>query len=51
VPDELADAYEIARVEAAGDLAIAEATMPTRCLWRAEQILDADFWPEADAAR
>jgi hypothetical protein len=51
VPDELVDAYEIARVEAAGDLAVAETTTPTRCSWRVEQILDANFWPEADAAR
>ena len=51
VPDELVDAYEIARVEAAGDLAVAEETMPTRCPWRVEQILDADFWPEVEAAR
>lgn len=51
VPDELVDAYEIARVEAAGDLAIMETAMPTRCPWRVEQILDADFWPEAEAAR
>jgi hypothetical protein len=50
VPDELADAYEIARVEAAGDLAIAEAAVPTRCPWRVEQLLDADFWPEAETA-
>ena len=51
VPDELGDAYEVARVEAAGDLAIVETAMPTRCPWRVEQILDADFWPEAEAAR
>jgi hypothetical protein len=38
-------------VEAAGDLAIAEAAVPTTCPWRVEQILDADFWPEAEAAR
>jgi hypothetical protein len=51
VPDELTDAYEIARVEAAGDLAVAEAAVPTRCPWRAEQILEADFWPETETAR
>jgi hypothetical protein len=28
-----------------------ETAMPTRCPWRVEQILDADFWPEAKAAR
>ena len=31
VPEELADAYEIARIEAAGALAIAEAAVPIRC--------------------
>jgi hypothetical protein len=38
-------------VEAAGDLAIAELAVPARCPWRVEQILDADFWPEVEAAR
>jgi hypothetical protein len=51
VPEELADAYEVARVEAAGDLAGAEATMPATYPWRVEQLLDADFWPEAEAVR
>jgi hypothetical protein len=51
VPDELVDAYEIARVEAAADLAIAEAAVPARCPWGVKQILDADFWSEAEAAR
>lgn len=48
VPDELADAYEIARVEAAGDLVIQEAALPLACPWAVEQILDADFWPEGE---
>jgi len=46
VPDELADAYEIARVEASGDLAIEETTVPASCPWMPEQVLDAAFWPE-----
>jgi hypothetical protein len=50
VPDELADAYEIARVEAAGDLAIAEAAMPTNARGGWNSSWDADFWPEAEAA-
>ena len=48
VPDELADAYEIARVEAAGDLAIKEASVPLACPWTPAQVLDEDFWPEAE---
>src|SRR5262245_15173469 len=51
VPDELVDAYEVARVEAAGDLALVETALPHRCPWRVEQSLNADFWPEAEAAR
>ena len=47
MPDELPDAYEIARVEAAGALAIDEAAVPASCPWTVEQVLDADFWPEA----
>jgi len=46
VPDELADAYEIARVEAAAALEIDDATVPTQCQWTPEQVLDTDFWPE-----
>ena len=52
VPDELVDAYEIALAgPRPGESAVAETTTPTRCSWRVEQILDANFWPEADAAR
>jgi hypothetical protein len=28
-------------------LEIEDATMPETCPWRAAQVLDADFWPEA----
>jgi len=47
VPEELIDAYEIARLEAAAALEIDEATVPPECPWTPAQILDADFWPEA----
>ena len=47
IPAELADAYAIARVEAAAALEMEDATMPETCPWRAAQVLDANFWPEA----
>jgi hypothetical protein len=45
VPDELADAYAVARLEVAGDLTLDEAVLPQTCLWTPEQVLDEDFWP------
>jgi hypothetical protein len=47
IPAELADAYAVARVEAAAALEIEDATMPETCPWKAVQVLDANFWPEA----
>ena len=46
VPRALADAYEVARVNAAAGLDIEEATVPETCPWTPEQVLNADFWPE-----
>ena len=48
VPEELADAYTIARLEAADALGIEEDVVPRACPWTPEQVLDAEFWPEAD---
>lgn len=45
VPDELADAYELARVEAADDLALKEVFLPPGCPWTPQQMLDEGFWP------
>ena len=47
VPAELADAYAVARVEAAAALEMEEATLPETCPWLAAQVLNADFWPDA----
>jgi hypothetical protein len=47
VPEELADAYTVARIEAAGDLDLDETALPAACPWTAAQVLDTDFWPEA----
>jgi hypothetical protein len=48
VPEEGADAYEIARVEAAIALDVEEAMLPPVSSWTPEQILDADCWPEGE---
>ena len=50
MPDELGDAYAVARVEAAGDLALDEAVLPDACPWTPAQILDATFWPDLPEA-
>jgi hypothetical protein len=48
VPDELTDAYTVARIEASGDLRLDEASLPPTCPWDQEQVLDLDFWPGED---
>lgn len=48
VPEECADAYVIARDEAATALDVDEAVIPAQCPWTPEQILDEDFWPEGE---
>ena len=45
VPEELVDAYAIARLEAAQALDIEEALVPEPCPWDHAQVLAADFWP------
>ena len=47
IPAELADAYAVARVEAAAALEIEDATIPETYPWTVAQVLDANFWPEA----
>ena len=51
VPEECADAYEIARVEAAIALDVDDAALPLMCPWTPAQVLDADFWPAAEEGR
>jgi Domain of unknown function DUF29 len=48
VPEECAEAYVIARDEAATALDVAEDVVPVKCPWTPEQILDEDFWPEGE---
>ena len=45
VPEECAEAYAIARDEAATALEVDEAVVPLACPWTPEQVLDMDFWP------
>jgi len=46
VPEELADAYAIARVEAAQALEMDEAVVPDACPWPDTHVLNPDFWPD-----
>jgi hypothetical protein len=46
VPDELPDAYAIARLQAAIALGVDEASVPLAYPWTPEQVLDEEFWPE-----
>ena len=48
VPDELPDAYAIARLQATIALGVDEASVPLSCPWTPEQVLDADFWPAGE---
>jgi hypothetical protein len=47
VPEELADAYGIARLEAARDLPLDVALVPEPCPWDPAQVQATDFWPNA----
>lgn len=47
VPEELAEAYPIARLDADTALPLVEDVIPPACPWTVEQALDPDFWPEA----
>ena|SRR5262245_23396173 len=47
VPAELVDVYEIARLEAAQALDIAEELAPDIFPWPEHEVLNADFWPDA----
>lgn len=49
LPDLLRDAYEVALIEAERETGLAEATFPVACAWSFDQLMAADFWPEAEA--
>ncbi len=44
----LARWYPLARLDAADETGLPLVTFPEACPWTAEQVLDTDFWPEAD---
>jgi hypothetical protein len=46
VPEELRDAYEIARIDAARELPLDEALVPAPCPWDHAQVQAMDFWPD-----
>jgi len=48
VPSAVADGYPDARLDASDETGLPLATFPATCPWTLEQVLDADFWPEAD---
>ena len=48
VPTILAQEYPKARRRASRDTHLPLATFPEACPWTPAQVLDADFWPEAD---
>jgi Domain of unknown function DUF29 len=45
----LATAYRYAREDAADETNLPLATFPAACPWTIEQVLAADFWPEASS--
>lgn len=45
ITEALVDAYEIARIEAAGETGLPESTFPMESPWTFGQIMDAAFWP------
>src|SRR5262249_13147837 len=50
VPTELVDAYTVARLAAAGDLHMAEASLPPTCTWNQQRVLNPAFGPGEDGA-
>lgn len=46
IPELLLQAYHPARRKAARQTRLNLQTFPETCPWTAEQVLDADFWPE-----
>jgi hypothetical protein len=48
VPEALRARYRRAREDASAQTRLPLATFPATCPWTAEQVLDPDFWPEAD---
>ena len=45
LPEAIGDAYEVARIEAAAETTLPEATFPAACPWSFAQMMDEAFWP------
>ena len=50
VATRLAQQYPAARRKASRDTRLPETTFPATCPWSVEQLLDEEFWPEAEGA-
>ena len=50
VPDEVTQAYEVARLQALAALQIREDQLPIACPWTADEVRADDFWPDAPSA-
>ena len=46
VPDEVTQAYEVARLQALAALQIREDQLPIACPWTADEVQADDFWPD-----
>lgn len=51
IAGEVDEAYPVAVIAAAAQTRIEEERFPTACPYTADQLLDEDFWPEANATR
>ena len=51
VPEEVTEAFEVARLQALAALQVDEARLPEQCPWSPVQVLDAAFWPDASQDR
>jgi hypothetical protein len=47
LPQAIDQAYGNVTIEAAAEIGLPETTFPQSCPWSYDQIMNADFWPEA----
>jgi len=47
LPEALETAYEFAIMRASEETGINESAFPSQCPWTLEQVMNADFWPQA----
>ena len=46
LPEAMVSAYRLARIAAARETSLPEATFPAECPWSFDQILEPSFWPD-----